>query len=103
MPSHITENRSIHLFLIADLCYQIIVAMNHTDKNGNSKILEQCRLPITGKGVIDMIITELAVFTLDRQHGGGLTLSEIAEGVTIDQLKKKTAAKFQISNNLKTF
>jgi 3-oxoacid CoA-transferase subunit B len=61
-------------------------------------------LPLTGKGVVDMIITELAVFHVDRHdHGGGLTLMEYAEGVSIDAIKAKTGAHFKISDSLKAF
>lgn len=75
--------------------------MQHTDKAGNPKILEKCRLPLTGKGVIDMIITELAVFHVDRRGGGGLTLLEHAAHVTVEDIRKKTGASFRVSENLR--
>jgi acyl CoA:acetate/3-ketoacid CoA transferase beta subunit len=77
------------------------VCTSHTDKFGHSKIRAECKLPLTGKAVIDVIITELAVFECDRRGGGGLTLTEITEGVTLDEVKAKTDAPFKICPNLK--
>ena len=65
---------------------KVIVAMEHCTKKGASKILEQCRLPLTGKGVVDVIVTELAVFHVT---GEGLVLEEIQEGVTLEEVKGK--------------
>lgn len=75
--------------------------MAHTDKKGHSKILAKCNLPLTGKGVIDMIITELAVFHVDRRGGRGLTLLEHAPGVTVQEITERTAASFKISPHIK--
>lgn len=72
---------------------KVIVAMEHTAKNGSSKILEECRLPLTGKGVIDLIVTELAVFRVTEE---GLVLEELQEGVNLETVKKKTEASFII-------
>jgi len=83
-------------------CRRIIVTMQHCDKNGNSKILERCKLPLTGKAVVDVIVTELAVFEVDRIHGG-LCLIEVAEGFTVEDIRKKTEASFTVANDLKTF
>lgn len=73
---------------------KVIVAMEHVAKNGSSKILEQCRLPLTGKGVVDLIVTELAVF---RVTEAGLVLEELQEGVDLDIVKEKTEAPFTIN------
>jgi acetate CoA/acetoacetate CoA-transferase beta subunit len=72
---------------------KVIVAMEHVAKNGSSKILEQCRLPLTGKGVVDLIVTELAVF---RVTEAGLVLEELQEGVDLETVKEKTEARFTI-------
>lgn len=82
---------------------KIVVCTYHTDKNGNSKILDECELPLTGKGVVSTIITELAVFQVDRAAGGGLTLTEVAEGLTVEHVKQKTRARFVVADDLKTF
>jgi acetate CoA/acetoacetate CoA-transferase beta subunit len=73
---------------------KVIVAMEHMAKNGSSKILEQCRLPLTGKGVVDLIVTELAVFRVTAE---GLVLKELQDGVKLDTVKEKTEAAFTIN------
>ena len=76
---------------------KVIVVMDHANKAGESKVLERCSLPLTGAGVVDMIITDLCVMTCDKAGGGGLTLIELAPGVTLDQVKAKTQASFTIA------
>ena len=66
-----------------------IVTMDHTDKAGNSKLLKECTLPLTGKACVDRIITNLGVFDVVK---GGLRVSEIALGVTQDEIAAKTEA-----------
>ncbi|KAH7303341.1 hypothetical protein B0I35DRAFT_472326 [Stachybotrys elegans] len=78
---------------------KVVVTMEHTDKKGNPKILEQCAFPLTGKACVSRIITELGVFDVDFSHG--LTLIEIADGVDIEEVKAKTGAKFAVAENLK--
>ena len=75
-----------------------VVCMEHTSK-GRSKILEKCSLPVTMKGVVKTLITELAVFEFRRDTG--MTLTEIAEGSSLDEVKAKTEAKFYIPSDLK--
>ncbi len=72
---------------------RVIVVMEHANKAGQSKILKRCTLPLTGAACVDMVITDLAVFDLDRKHGG-LTLKELAPGVTLEEVKAKTEAAF---------
>jgi 3-oxoacid CoA-transferase subunit B len=76
---------------------RVIVVMEHANKHGQSKVLKLCTLPLTGAACVDMVITDLCVFDLDR-HGGGLTLVELAPGVTLDEIKAKTEASFQPGN-----
>src|SRR5213596_2551657 len=67
---------------------RVVVLMEHTSKDGSSKILKQCTLPITGKGVVNMIITDLAVFEV--KPDGGLVLIELQPNVTVDNVRAKT-------------
>jgi len=72
---------------------KIVVVMEHTNKAGESKILKKCTLPLTGTQCVDMIVTDLCVFTLERGQPG-LTLVELAPGVTLDEVTAKTKAAF---------
>jgi 3-oxoacid CoA-transferase subunit B len=72
---------------------RVIVVMEHANKAGEPKLLKACALPLTGKACVDMIITDLAVFTLERGKTG-LTLIELAPGVTLDEVSAKTEASF---------
>jgi 3-oxoacid CoA-transferase subunit B len=78
---------------------KVVVVMEHSAKD-ESKLKHRCTLPLTGAGVVDMVITELGVFTLDR-NGGGLTLIELAPDVTLDEIRGKTEASFKVANTLK--
>lgn len=78
---------------------KIIIMMDHCAKDGSPKILEQCNLPLTGKNVVDMIVTELAVFSVDETQG--LTLLELAPGATLASVQEKTGCAFDLADNLK--
>jgi 3-oxoacid CoA-transferase subunit B len=69
---------------------RVVVVMDHTDKAGNSKLLHKCTLPLTGVHCVQRIITNLGVFDVT---GKGLKVTEIAPGVTMDEIKTKTEAK----------
>ncbi|OHD03646.1 MAG: succinyl-CoA--3-ketoacid-CoA transferase [Sphingomonadales bacterium RIFCSPLOWO2_12_FULL_63_15] len=70
---------------------RVVVVMDHVSKNGDPKILSQCSLPLTGKAVVDLIITDLAVIAVDRARGG-LSLVELAPGVSEAEVIAKTGA-----------
>jgi len=74
---------------------RVVVVMEHTSKDGEHKILPACSLPLTGTRVVDLIITDLAVFQVDKKGNDPLTLLEIAPGITIDELKSKTGVPFR--------
>ncbi len=75
---------------------RVVVVMDHREKGGDSKFLKECTLPLTGKGVVDLLITDLAVFEIDRR-GGGVKLTELADGVTLDELRACTEASFTVA------
>ncbi|AQP53596.1 succinyl-CoA--3-ketoacid-CoA transferase [Vagococcus penaei] len=77
---------------------KVVASLQHTDKKGNSKILKQCTLPLSAAGVVDLIITNLAVFEVVE---GGLLLTETAPGVTVDEVLEKTEATVIVSDDVK--
>jgi 3-oxoacid CoA-transferase len=74
---------------------RVVVLMEHTSRDGSSKILKQCTLPITGKGVVNMIITDLCVFEV--VPGQGLVLKELHPGVKLEDVRAKTACEFRVA------
>jgi len=70
---------------------KLIITLIHADRDGTSKIVPECTLPLTAHNVVDMIITELAVFTFED---GQLTLKELLPAATLEEVRTKTAAKF---------
>jgi len=79
---------------------RVVVVMEHTNKAGQSKILRECTLPLTGRACIDLIITDLCVFEVRR--GEGLTLIEVAANVSVDEIREKTEADFRLADELRT-
>ncbi len=75
----------------------IVVAMQHTNKAGESKLLPQCSLPLTGLGCVKKVVTELGVFEITER---GFELKEIAEGVTFDEVKQKTLGRLVIEGEI---
>ncbi len=80
---------------------RVVVVMEHTAKD-QSKLLRRCTLPLTGSAVIDVVITDLGVFDIDKHGGTGMTLIELADGVSLDEVKSKTEASFKIAPNLQS-
>ena len=74
---------------------KVVVLMEHT-AGGKPKLLKQCTLPLTGARVVDVVISELGVFAIDKKGDGGVTLVETAPGVSVDEIKGKTEAEFRV-------
>lgn len=96
IPGKMVKGMGGAMDLVASGSY-LIVAMQHVSKNGESKILPKCQLPLTGVGVVKKIVTELAVIEVTKD---GLVLRERAPGVTAEEIKKATAAKLTIPANV---
>ncbi len=79
---------------------RVVVLMEHT-AGGKPKLLKRCNLPLTGAGVVDLIITDLGVFEVGEKGKDGLTLVDIAPGVTLAELHEKTEAPFAVAAALK--
>ncbi len=78
---------------------RVVVVMDHANKHGQSKVLKACPLPLPGTGVVSRIITDLCVFDV-KPDGSGLELIELADGVTLDEVREKTEADFTVSEKV---
>ncbi|AZV49559.1 succinyl-CoA--3-ketoacid-CoA transferase [Bacillus halotolerans] len=76
---------------------RIVVIMEHVNKHGESKVKKQCSLPLTGQKVVHRLITDLAVFDFDNGH---MTLTELQDGVTLEEVYEKTEADFAVSQSV---
>ena len=75
---------------------RVLVVMEHVAKDG-PKLLHRCSLPLTGANVVDLVVTDLGVFTIDKNGKDGMALIELADGVTLDQIKANTEATFRVA------
>jgi 3-oxoacid CoA-transferase B subunit len=78
---------------------RVIIAMEHTTKDSEAKIVRTCSLPLTGVGVVDLIVTELGVIEVTPK---GLVLREVAPGITPDDVQKATEPKLRIASDLRS-
>lgn len=80
---------------------KVMVVMDHCSKDGSPKIVAECSLPLTGARSVSQIVTDLAVFDVDRA-AGQLTLTELAPGVSLEEVRAKTGCDFKVKENLGT-
>ena len=95
VPGKVVKGMGGAMDLVAGV-KRVVVVMDHVEKSGAPKLLNVCTLPLTGKRVVDLLITDLAVFQIDRGKMP-LTLTALAPGVSLDELKAKTEAGFEIA------
>ncbi|KAK9871804.1 hypothetical protein WA026_014259 [Henosepilachna vigintioctopunctata] len=99
IPGKLVKGMGGAMDLVAAPGTKVVVCMEHNSKKGDPKILDNCTLPLTGKQCVDLIITEKGVFSVDK--GKGLTLKEIADGFSVDDIKACTGCDFEVSDDLK--
>ncbi|XP_024273928.1 3-oxoacid CoA transferase 1a isoform X1 [Oncorhynchus tshawytscha] len=100
IPGKMVKGMGGAMDLVASAGTKVVVTMEHSAKGGKHKILDTCNLPLTGKQCVDRIITEKAVFDVDKTKG--LTLIEVWEGLTLEDIKACTGAHFAVSPNVRS-
>ena len=79
---------------------KVVIMMEHCARDGSPKILDECDLPVTGRQVVDLLVTDMAVFTVDADKG--LTLIEVSPFSSLEEVRSATGCEFRIADNLKT-
>jgi 3-oxoacid CoA-transferase subunit B len=95
IPNKLVKGMGGAMDLVAGV-KRVVVVMEHANKHGESKVLQRCDLPLTGTGVVNLIISTLGVFAV-KPDGSGLILTELAPGVTLDDIAALTGARYEIS------
>lgn len=98
IPGKLVKGMGGAMDLVAGVKRRIVV-MEHANKRGESKVIPACTLPLTGKGCVDMLITDLCAMEMDRSKGR-FRLIELAPGVSLDEVRSKTTAEFSIAPDL---
>jgi 3-oxoacid CoA-transferase subunit B len=94
VPGKVVKGMGGAMDLVAGV-KRVVVVMEHTSKDGASKLLKKCTLPLTGVKVVDLVITDLGVFEIDKHGSAPMRLTELADGVSLDEITAKTEAPFQ--------
>ena len=95
VPGKVVKGMGGAMDLVAGV-KRVVVVMDHVEKSGAPKLLKACTLPLTGAGVVDLLITDLGVFEINRGKTP-LKLTALASGVTLDEIKSKTEAAFEVA------
>ncbi|WP_282604914.1 3-oxoacid CoA-transferase subunit B [Pelagibius sp. Alg239-R121] len=98
IPGKLVKGMGGAMDLVAGV-QRVVVVMDHNSKAGDAKFLTACDLPLTGTHVVDLLITDLGVFDIDKKNGG-VTLIELAPDVTVTEVKERTAANFEVAAGL---
>jgi 3-oxoacid CoA-transferase subunit B len=98
IPGKLVKGMGGAMDLVAGV-QKVVVIMDQNAKDGSPKFLKECNLPLTGTQVVDMLITDLGVYEIDRK-AGKTTLVELADGVTVDEVREKTEAGFEVAAGL---
>jgi 3-oxoacid CoA-transferase subunit B len=95
VPGKVVKGMGGAMDLVAGV-KRVVVVMDHVEKSGAPKLLKACTLPLTGKNVVDLLITDLGVFEVNRGKSP-LTLTALAPGVEMDELRARTEAPFEVA------
>ncbi|BEV10874.1 3-oxoacid CoA-transferase subunit B [Asticcacaulis sp. DW145] len=95
IPGKLVKGMGGAMDLVAGV-QRVVVVMEHANKHGESKVLKRCDLPLTGAGVVDLIISTLGVFEV-KPDGSGLVLVELAPDVTLDDIAARTQATYEVA------
>jgi 3-oxoacid CoA-transferase B subunit len=98
IPGKLVKGMGGAMDLVAGVRH-VVVVMDHNARDGGAKFLKECNLPLTGSGVVDLLISNLGVFEIDRKAGRA-NLVELAPEITVDEVRERSEAKFEVAPGL---
>ena len=98
IPGKLVKGMGGAMDLVAGVRH-VVVVMDHNARDGGAKFLKECSLPLTGSGVVDLLISNLGVFEIDRKAGRA-NLVELAPEITVDEVRERSEAKFEVAPGL---
>ncbi len=98
IPGRLVKGMGGAMDLVAGV-RQVVVVMDHNARDGGAKFLKECNLPLTGAGVVDLLISDLGVIEIDRKAGKS-KLIELAPEVTVDEVRERSEAQFEVAQGL---